>query len=233
MTGFRTISSDRLIDWEKIDNLPLDINAELNLKADKSTTVNWKALSSNIILTQDDISDWITYKQYSQTEKNKLAWIDDWAEVNNISDVNATDLTDWWDTSLHTHDWRYYTESEVNTLLNWKQDISTLQETVEDIIWTKVKAGTNVIVNYNDTTWETTISSTWWGWTWDMTKSVYDPANWNRQVAFNDELFSWDYDDLSNKPTNLSDFTNDVWYVTTYTTYTAWTNITIDWNNKI
>ena len=37
--------------------------------------------------------------------------------------------------------------------------ISDLQETVEDTIGTKVKAGTNVSVSYNDTTGETTISS--------------------------------------------------------------------------
>ena len=37
--------------------------------------------------------------------------------------------------------------------------ISDLQETIEDTIGTKVKAGTNVSVSYNDTTGETTISS--------------------------------------------------------------------------
>jgi len=35
----------------------------------------------------------------------------------------------------------------------------------------------------------------------DMAKATYDPANGARQVAFNDELFSGDYDDLTNKPT--------------------------------
>ena len=48
--------------------------------------------------------------------------VEDWAEVNNISDANATDLTDWNDTTLHTHDWRYYTETEIDTLLSWKVD---------------------------------------------------------------------------------------------------------------
>jgi len=43
--------------------------------------------------------------------------VEDGAEVNNISDANATDLTDGGDTTLHTHDGRYYTESEVDTLL--------------------------------------------------------------------------------------------------------------------
>jgi len=38
-------------------------------------TVNGKALSSNITLNQDDVGDGTTYKQYSQTEKTKLAAI--------------------------------------------------------------------------------------------------------------------------------------------------------------
>ena len=61
----------------------------LDNKVDKTTTVNSKALSWNITLNQDDIWDWTTYKQYSWTEKTKLASIETGAEVNNISDVNA------------------------------------------------------------------------------------------------------------------------------------------------
>ena len=64
------------------------------------------------------------WELFSTILKNKLDWIEVWAEVNNISDINATDLTDWWDTSLHSHDWRYYTETETNTLLSWKANLS-------------------------------------------------------------------------------------------------------------
>ncbi len=39
--------------------------------------------------------------------------VEDGAEANNISDLNATDLTDGGDTSLHTHDARYFTEIEI------------------------------------------------------------------------------------------------------------------------
>ena len=38
-------------------------------------TVNTKPLSSNVVLNQDDVLDGTTYKQYSQTEKTKLAAI--------------------------------------------------------------------------------------------------------------------------------------------------------------
>lgn len=56
-----------------------------------------------VVLDQDDIGDGATYKQYSQTEKTKLAGIETGAEVNNISDANATDLTDAGDSALHFH----------------------------------------------------------------------------------------------------------------------------------
>jgi len=74
--------------------------------------------TGDIVLDQDDVLDGTTYKQYSQTEKTKLAGIEELAEVNNISDANAIDLTDGNDTTLHTHDGRYYTESEVNTIIS-------------------------------------------------------------------------------------------------------------------
>lgn len=77
-----------------------------------------------VVLDQDDVLDGVNYKQYSQTEKTKLAGIETGAEVNNISDVNATDLTDGGDTSLHIHDSRYYTETETNTLLSNKIDLN-------------------------------------------------------------------------------------------------------------
>ena len=56
------------------------------------------------------------------TDWTKLDTIETWAEVNNMSDANVTDLTDWWSTTLHNHDTMYYTETEVDTLLGWKVD---------------------------------------------------------------------------------------------------------------
>lgn len=48
-----------------------------------------------------------TTASFTTADETKLDWIEAWAEVNNISDVNATDLTDWGTTSLHNHDDRY------------------------------------------------------------------------------------------------------------------------------
>lgn len=52
-------------------------------------TVNSKALSSNITLTQDDVGDGTTYKQYSTTEKSKLSGIEASADVTDIGNVSS------------------------------------------------------------------------------------------------------------------------------------------------
>lgn len=54
-------------------------------------------------LNADNVVDGTTNKVYTATEKSKLAGIEDGAEVNNISDANATDLTDNGDSTLHFH----------------------------------------------------------------------------------------------------------------------------------
>jgi hypothetical protein len=58
-------------------------------------------------------------------DKAKLDGIEAGAEVNNISDVNATDLTDGGETILHIHDSRYYTETESDLQLQRKQNLPT------------------------------------------------------------------------------------------------------------
>jgi hypothetical protein len=58
--------------------------------------------------TIDSINDGTTFKKthndYSDVEKTKLAGVQTGAQVNNISDVNAADLTDGADTTLHDHE---------------------------------------------------------------------------------------------------------------------------------
>lgn len=54
-------------------NFATTITNALAGKVPTTRTVNGAALSSNITLTQDEIGDGATYKQFSQTEKTKLA----------------------------------------------------------------------------------------------------------------------------------------------------------------
>jgi hypothetical protein len=76
---------------------PSQIATQLSGKVNTTTTVNTKALSSNVTLTQDDVGNGSTYvrttNDYTTTEKNKLAGIEAGANVNNISNANATTLT--------------------------------------------------------------------------------------------------------------------------------------------
>lgn len=62
---------------------------------------------SDLSGTLDDITDGSTYvkstNDYTDAEKTKLSGIETGAEVNNISDVNATDLTDSGASTLHYH----------------------------------------------------------------------------------------------------------------------------------
>lgn len=51
-------------------------------------SVNWQ--TGVVVLDQDDIGDGTTYKQYSATEKTKLAGIESGAEVNTIDTVSDT-----------------------------------------------------------------------------------------------------------------------------------------------
>jgi len=66
-------------------------------------------------------------------EQAKLAGIEAGAEVNNISDVNAIDLTNGGDTTLHIHDSRYYTETEMNGLLAGKIDLNGLNSDIDEL----------------------------------------------------------------------------------------------------
>jgi len=82
--------------------------------------------ASNHIDGTDDIQDAAPTQKglMTSTQASKLQGIVAGAEPNNISSANATDLTDGGETSLHIHDNRYYTESEMNTALGLKANDS-------------------------------------------------------------------------------------------------------------
>jgi len=117
----------------------VSLNPDVVSNAANNHTHTNKALLDTYTQTNIDITDSITLKHthtnktildnttasFTTAQETKLSWIEAWAEVNNISDVNAIDLTDWWETNLHIHDDRYYTETETDNLLNWKQNSLT------------------------------------------------------------------------------------------------------------
>jgi len=60
--------------------------------------------TGTVVLDADDLDDAVTTNKFATADElSKLAGIEDGAEVNNISDANATDLTDGGETALHSH----------------------------------------------------------------------------------------------------------------------------------
>ena len=188
--------------WVTVTDNSITNSTDVNINIDKTLVWLWnvdntsdvnKPISTATQTALNNKVDKVTWKSLiNDTDITKLAWIEAWAEVNNISDTNATDLTDWWDTTLHTHDWRYYTETETNSLLSGKQNTLT--------------AWTNITI-----VWDT-ISSTWWATTLDELTDVTitTPANWqaltyNWTIWVNTTPAGW-WDML--KSENLSWLTN-------------------------
>lgn len=72
-----------------VDGVTSSVQTQLDGKVPTSRTVNGQALSSNVTLTQDNVADGSTYKQYSQTEKTKLAGIETGADVTDTANVTS------------------------------------------------------------------------------------------------------------------------------------------------
>jgi hypothetical protein len=89
--------------------LPTDTDywQEIAAKGDPGLTVSVNTIpqvAGNITITPDNLSDSATTNKFTTAEeKTKLANIESGAEVNNISDANAIDLTDGGATTLHKH----------------------------------------------------------------------------------------------------------------------------------
>jgi hypothetical protein len=107
-----------------------------------------------VVLDADDIDDTSTTQKFTTAgDISKLAGIESGAEVNNISDTNATDLTDGGETTLHIHDGRYYTETEVNNLLAGKQNTITNSDSI-------TQGSTNLFLTSSERTKLTNTSGT-------------------------------------------------------------------------
>jgi len=97
--------TDTLVKAEAIDGVGIQSVVD---NGDDTFTITLTNGTSTIInkidnINSDNVTQGITNLYVSPTEKNKLTNIEENAEVNNISDTNATDLTDGGDTTLHYH----------------------------------------------------------------------------------------------------------------------------------
>lgn len=91
----------------------------------------------------------LTDNNFTDALLTKLNGIEALAEVNNISDVNATDLTDGGETSLHKHDSMYYTETETDALLADKVDRVSGKSLVSDTAITDLTDSGNSALHYH------------------------------------------------------------------------------------
>lgn len=122
----------RIERWDEIETL-LDTPSWLwyMTKSTYDTNNNWIVDNSEKLNNQlpsyyintDNHTSWDTNKVYTVTEQIKLSWIEPNAEVNNISDVNAIDLTEWTDTTLH-----YHSADRNRANHTWTQTVSTISD---------------------------------------------------------------------------------------------------------
>ena len=82
-----------------LNNWDTWLNFRTNLNDNLSNLNTDKLEASDIAWKQDILAEWA----FVDWDKTKLDWVETGAEANNISDVNATDLTDSWESTLHYH----------------------------------------------------------------------------------------------------------------------------------
>ena len=99
--------------------------------------------SWTVVLNQDDILDWTTFKQYSNTEKTKLAWIAAWAQPNAVASVNGqtgTVVVSKSDVGLwnvdNTSDADKPVSTATQTAINWKENSFSKNTAFNKNFWT-------------------------------------------------------------------------------------------------
>ena len=179
--NFDNLNTDKL---EQTDLADYETSTQLNAR----DTANRARANHTGTQSADTIVDWTLNKVFTTWEKTKLAWIEDWAEANNISDSNATDLTDAWDTVLHFHNsdrdrvnhtgnatttytdftpWSLPSEIEGRHFYDQAEHAMSYYT---DISWFYVRNGRDLLARVKNETWDTltkwtivyVVSATWW-----------------------------------------------------------------------
>ncbi len=138
---------------------PTSVTTALNNKVDKTTTVNWQALSSNVTLTKTDVGLWnvdntsdATKNSATATLTNKtISWADN--TITNIAQSSVTNLT----TDLAWKQATLVSGTNIKTVngnsLLWSWDVT-------------ISAAANIAVKDEWTTLTSTVSSFNFVWSW-------------------------------------------------------------------
>ena len=172
--------------WEWIN---ISSNA-ISVVAATASTLWWVKVGSWLTITSGTLSaDSQTDENYTTAEKTKLAWIETWAQVNKIEKVQVN----WTDLSISSK-----TVNVKIKTLNWEQ---IAWEWDLDIMARHYTEWTWISIDEHD---EISISS------------AYQTAIANKADSSDlaSVATSGNYSDLSWKPTNVSDFNNDTWFIT-------------------
>ena len=103
-TGVNQVSTADIPEETNLFYTEVRVSANTDVAASKVTT-DWISITQavNLDTIESDTATNNAKITYPSADSTKLAGIEALAEVNNISDVNATDLTDTGDSSLHYH----------------------------------------------------------------------------------------------------------------------------------
>ena len=115
---------------------------------------------------------------------------------NNFTNLNNDKVEKVTWKGLSTNDFSNTDKAKLDWLSNY-----TLPTASDSVLWwVKVDWTTITIIDW------VISSSGGGGGSWDMTKAVYDPANWNKQVAFKDEVvpYTWATSDVDLDTNKLS-----------------------------
>lgn len=162
--------------------------------SDTTQSAEWstkKALKSELKGDKGDTGD--TWPQWPQWEQGiqGIQWLqgDKWDKwdtgaqwpqgIQGIQWIQWVAGTDWTDWVSFIWEWTYawWTTYQVNDVVeyNWSSYICKLESTWN--LPTNTTYFDLMAQKGND-----------WAWSWDMLKSVYDPANWAKQVAFEEDV---------------------------------------------
>lgn len=133
-----------------------NLQTQLNAKVPTSRTVNGKALSANITISASDVGADASGSANTALTNAKAytdAEITEWVGDTKVSEQITAAIASKSD-SVHTHDDRYYTESEIDTKLSGKADTGhTHSSYANQNAFSNVKVGSTTIAA--DTTTDT------------------------------------------------------------------------------